>query len=177
MKKRLIATIMFCMVMFAGCSMIADKDAGDVFQEVDVDNPSEQPIQDAQETPTATDMETSQEVQEVAAESTPYSADAQKVEGIVTEFCAAYFGGDLDSIKTFLADQYIWDIEVYENSANKVEVTAVTGLEDIGEKNIDDVCVVSVEYKEEGMDTYLYLTVEFIKTDKGWKIEFYGNEG
>ncbi len=175
MKKRLIATIMLCMVMFAGCSMIADKD--DVFQEVYVDDSSEQPLQDAPETPASTDPETSQEVKEVTAENNSYSADAQEIEGIVTEFCAAYFGGDLDSIKSFLTDQYIWDIDVYENSANEVEITAVKGLEDIGEKNIDDVCVVSVEYMEEGMDTYVYLTVEFIKTDKGWKIEFYGNEG
>lgn len=177
MKKRLIATIMLCMVMFAGCSMIADKDADDVSQEVYMDNPSEQPLRDTPETPAATDLETSQEMQEVTAENSPYSVDAQEIEGIVTEFCAAYFGGDLDSIKSFLTDQYIWDIDVYENSANEVEITSVKGLEDIGEKNIDDVCVVSVEYKEEGMDTYVYLTVEFIKTDKGWKIEFYGNEG
>ena len=177
MKKRVIATVMLCMVMFAGCSMIADKDADDVSQEVYVDNSSEQPLQDAPETPTATDLETSQEMQEVTAENNPSSADAQEIEKIVTEFCVAYFGGDLDSIKSFLTDQYIWDIDVYENSANEVEITSAKGLEDIGEKNIDDVCVVSVEYKEEGMDTYAYLTVEFIKTDKGWKIEFYGNEG
>ncbi|MCM1111667.1 MAG: hypothetical protein NC399_00280 [Muribaculum sp.] len=111
------------------------------------------------------------------AKNNPYSADAQKIEGIITEFCAAYFEGDLDSIKSFLTDPYIWDVNVYENSADKVKVMAVKGLEDIGEKNIDDVCVVSVEYKEDGMDAYVYLTVELIKTDKGWKIEFYGNEG
>ncbi|MDE5698636.1 MAG: hypothetical protein K2I96_14710 [Lachnospiraceae bacterium] len=116
-------------------------------------------------------------MQEVTAEDNPYSAGAQEIEEIVTEFCAAYFGGDLESVKSFLMDQYIWDIDVYENSTNEVEIMSVKGLEDIGEKNIDDVCVVSVEYKEEGMDTYVYLTVEFIKTDKGWKIEFYGNEG
>ncbi len=162
MKKRLIATIMLCMVMLAGCSMTADKE-DDVSQEVYVDDSSEQPLQDA--------LETS------AAENNSYSADAQEIEGIVTGFCAAYFGGDLDSVKSFLTDQYIWDIDVYENSANEVEITAVKGLADIGEKKIDDVCVVSVEYKEAGMDTYVYLTVEFVKTDKGWKIEFYGNEG
>lgn len=177
MKKRLIATIMLCMVMFAGCSMIADKDADDVSQEVYVDNSSEQPLQDTPETPTATDLETTQVMQEVTAENNTSSADAQEIEEIVTEFCAAYFGRDLDSIKSFLTDQYIGDIDVYENSANEVEIMSVKELEDIGEKNINDVCVVSVEYKEEGMDTYVYLTVEFIKTDKGWKIEFYGNEG
>ena len=178
MKKRLVAIIMFCMVMFAGCSMPADKDADNVSREVYMDNSLEQPLQDAPETPTTTtNQETSQEMQEVTAENNSYSVDAQEIERIVTEFCTAYFGGDLDSIKSFLTDQYIWDIDVYENSANEVEITSVKGMEDIGEKNIDDVCVVSVEYKEKGMDTYVYLTVEFIKTDKGWKIEFYGNEG
>lgn len=142
--------------------MIADREADDVSQEVYVDNSSKQSLQDAPETPTATDLETSQEMLEVTAENNPSSADAQEIEEIVTEFCAAYFGGDLDSTKSFLTDQYIWDIDVYENSANEVEITSVKGLEDIGEKNIDDVCVVSVEYKEEGMDTYVYLTVEFI---------------
>lgn len=113
---------------------------------------------------------------EMSQKNNSYSVDAQEIKEIVTEFCAAYFGGDLDSIKPFLTDKYIWDIDVYEDSADKVEVTAIKGLEDIGEKNIDDVCVVSVEYKEDGLDTYVYLTLEFIKTDKGWKIEFYGNE-
>lgn len=176
---------MFCMVMLAGCSTSADGDADDASKEVYKDNSWEQPLQDASETNISINLETlaaagqdtSQEVQEVTAEKPSYSVDAQEIEGIVMEFCAAYFGGDSDSVKYFLTDQYIWDMDVYGNSADKVEVTAVKGLEDIGEKNIDDVCVVSVKYKEEGMDTYGYLTVEFIKTDKGWKIEFYGNEG
>jgi len=163
--------------MFAGCSTTADQDADDASREVYMDNSSGELLQDVPETPAATDQETSQEAQEVTVENNPYSADAQEIEGIVTEFCTAYFGGDLDSVKSFLTDQYIWDIDVYENSSDEVEITAVKGLEDIGEKKIDDVCVVSVEYKEAGMDTYVYLTVEFIKTDKGWKIEFYGNEG
>ena len=47
----------------------------------------------------------------------------------------------MDSIKSFLKDQYIWDIDVYENSANEVEITSVKGLENIGEKNIDDVWI------------------------------------
>jgi len=160
MKKRLIVAIMFCMVMFAGCSMAADKDADDVTREVYTDSSSEEPLQDVPET-----------------ENNPYSADAQEIAKIVEEFCAAYFGGDLDSVKSFLTDPYIWDIDVYGNSSNEVEILAVKGLEDIGEKTVNDVCVVSVEYREKGMDTCVYLTVEFIKTDKGWEIEFYGNEG
>ncbi len=192
MKNNLIIAIMFCTVMFAGCSMTADKAVDDVSQEGYINNSSEELLQDVPESPTATDQkllqnmpetsadtdqETSKEVQKVTAENNLYSADAQEIEDIVTEFCTAYFGGDLDSVKSFLTDQYIWDIDVYENSSNEVEIMAVKGLEDIGEKNVNDVCVVSVEYKEEGMDTCVYLTVEFIKTDKGWQIEFYGNEG
>lgn len=79
-------------------------------------------------------------MQEVIVENNLYSNDAQEIEGIITEFCAAYFGGNLDSIRLFLTDPYIWDVDVYGNSADHVEVTAVKGLEDIGEKNIDDVC-------------------------------------
>lgn len=141
MKKRLIAIIMLCMVMFAGCSMIADKEADDMSQEVYVDDSSEQPLQDAPETPAATNLETSQEVKEITAENNSYSADAQEIERIVTEFCAAYFGEDLDSIKSFLTDQYIGDIDVYENFTNEVEITAIKELEDIGEKNINDVWI------------------------------------
>ena len=185
MKKRLIAIIMFCMVMFAGCSTSTDKDTDDVPQKVYQENSLEQSLQEVpeasvamkEEAPASTSDETLQETQGVTAENNPYSADAQEIEEIVTEFYTAYFDGNLDSIKPFLTDQYIWDMDVYGNSADKVEVTAVKGLEDIGEMKIDDVCVVSVEYKEDGMDTYVYLTVEFIKTDKGWKIEFYGSDG
>lgn len=174
MKKRLIAIIMFCMVMFVGCSTSTDKDTDDVSPKVYQDNSLEQSLQEAPEASASMKEETSAST---TAKNNPYSADAQEIEGIVAEFCAAYFGGDLDSIKPLLTDPYIWDMDTYGNPADKVEVTAVKGLEDIGEKNIDDVCVVSVEYKEDGMGAYVYLTVEFIKTDRGWKIEFYGNEG
>lgn len=61
MKKRVIATIMFCMVMFTGCAMIADKDADGVSQEICVDDFSEQPSQDAPETSAAANPEASQE--------------------------------------------------------------------------------------------------------------------
>lgn len=117
-----------------------------------------------------------------AQESTPdteesLSSDGQKIKDIAEKFAAAYFNGDADSIQSFLTVPFDWDIEVYTGSGTISEVT-VKGLTDIGEPENGDVQVVSVEYRDSEIeDSYRYLTLEFIRQENEWKIQFYGIEG
>lgn len=107
-------------------------------------------------------------------------SDSMQIERIANRFAKAYFEGDIDVLKRYLTKPYVWKVEVCQNedNADKIAILAIKGLADIGEREIGDVCVISVEYQEpEIPDAYRYLTIEFVKEDAGWKIRFYGIEG
>lgn len=101
--------------------------------------------------------------------------DSESLRKIVVDFYEGYFGGDIDSIKPYLAEPFDWDIEVHPT--DNVEISAIKGLENAEGKDIGETCEVSVEFRESGADNYFYLTIEFIRTEQGWKIYFYGIEG
>lgn len=108
------------------------------------------------------------------------SSDAVQIEKIANQFAEAYFEGDDDTLKQFLAKSYAWEVETCQNTDgfDKISIIDIKGLSDIGEKNIGDVCVISIEYQESEInDRYLYLTIEFVKEEAGWKVRFYGIEG
>lgn len=107
-------------------------------------------------------------------------SDAVQIEKIANRFARAYFDGDDDTLKQFLTESYAWEIETCQNTDgfDKISIIDIKGLSDIREKNIGDVCVISIEYQEsETNDMYLYLTIEFVKEEVGWKVQFYGIEG
>ena len=105
------------------------------------------------------------------------SSDGQEIKGIAEKFATAYFNGDTDSIQSFLTVPFDWDIEVYTGSGTISEVT-VKELADIGAPEDGTVQVVSVEYRDSEIeDSYRYLTLEFIRQENEWKIQFYGVEG
>lgn len=107
-------------------------------------------------------------------------SDSVQIERIANRFAKAYFAGDVDALKQYLTEPYDWKVEVCQNAdnADEVEILAIKGLSDIREQVVGDVCVISVEYREpEITDAYRYLTIELIKEETGWKIQFYGIEG
>lgn len=105
------------------------------------------------------------------------SSDGQEMKRIAEEFVTAYFNGDAGSITKFLSVPFEWDVEVYTGTGTISEVS-LKGLTDIGEKENGSVQVVSVEYIDSDLgDSYRYLTLEFIKQENEWKIQFYGIEG
>lgn len=108
------------------------------------------------------------------------SEDVQNIEELIRNFLKAYFEGNSDNLKQYLATSFEGDIAVYYNidATDDVYINALKGLEDVTEKNVNESCVVYLEYKEsEEDDTYKYLTMELIKEEAGWKIQFYGVEG
>lgn len=107
------------------------------------------------------------------------SEDAKEVQDIAETFSAAYFSGDVEEIKKYLTDPYDWDVEVYSNPEKSADISviAINGISDIGNKNVDDICVISMQYKQSPSDdTVQSLTIELIKKSEGWKIQFYGIE-
>lgn len=103
------------------------------------------------------------------------SADAKEINDIAEKFAAAYFSGDLDTVKSCLTTPYEWDIEVYMGTET-ISNQTLKGLTDIGENEIGSIKVISLEYRNNEQDTFQYLTLEFVKQKDGWKIQFYGIE-
>ncbi|MDE5893188.1 MAG: M56 family metallopeptidase, partial [Acetatifactor sp.] len=126
----------------------------------------EQLSQDILGTPASAESEESQVPEEI-----------EELRQIVVDFYEGYFGGDIDSIKPYLTEPFDWDLEVYDNPADGVEISAIKGLENAEGKSVGEVCVVWVEFSEPNADNYFYLTIEFIRTEQGWRIYFYGIEG
>lgn len=106
------------------------------------------------------------------------SEDAMEIGDIASDFSRAYFDGDQEELGKFLADSYDGDIEIYPDAEPKVAgMTAVKGLEDIGESRIGDTQVVSLECDRANTgEGLLYLTLEMVKQEDGWKVYFYGLE-
>lgn len=102
------------------------------------------------------------------------SADAREIKDVAEKFAAAYFGGDMDTVQSCLTTPYEWDIEVYAGTEIISDFT-LKGLKDTGEEAGSR--VISLEYKcNEQEDSFQYLTLEFIRQEDSWKIQFYGIE-
>ena len=103
--------------------------------------------------------------------------DCLEITAMIEAFSAAYFDGDVEGMREFLADTYEGEPETYE-SAGAVSDLTVKGLSASDEKKIEDErCVASLEFRDSTYeDMFLYLTFEFVRQEDGWKIEFYGVE-
>lgn len=103
-------------------------------------------------------------------------ADAQEILLLSKEFSTAYFNNDVDSLKQYLSDSYSGEIDGFPGGEG-VLVNSVKGLKDFENKEMKDSCSMAIEFKErETDDFYQYLTMELVKEESGWKIEFYGLE-
>ncbi len=105
------------------------------------------------------------------------SADAQEIKNLVEEFAAAYFDGNIDAVQRFLPETYGWDIDVYEGTGTISDIT-LKGLPETDEQPEGTVLVISMEHRNSDFgDMLLYLTIELIKQNGRWEIQFYGLEG
>lgn len=104
------------------------------------------------------------------------SADGQEIKNIAEEFSTAYFSGNVNAIQTYLTVPYEWDMDVYTGTGIIGEIK-LKGLANVGEEEVGMIKVISCEYKDNDSESLQYLTLEFIKQEDGWKIQFYGIEG
>lgn len=101
-----------------------------------------------------------------------------EIEDIVNALADAYFAADIDMIQQYLVNPYKWTIDVYNNpdQADEVNIIEIKGIPDNLAGNVGDECVVSLEFKNPGEDSFTYLTIELIKDEDSWKVEYYGLE-
>ena len=101
-----------------------------------------------------------------------------EIKYIVKAVADAYFAADTDMMQQYLVNPYKWTIDVYNNPdrADEISILEVKGIPDNLAGNIGDECVVSLEFKNPGEDSFTYLTIELIKDEGSWKVKYYGLE-
>lgn len=97
--------------------------------------------------------------------------DQQKVPMIVSQFYDAYFDGDTERMKQYLADDYKGHLDVYQGgSSQDVVVQSVETL-----SNEETSQMVRVTFLETELDdSYTYLMLELVKEEDNWRISSYG---
>ena len=107
------------------------------------------------------------------------TADRLEIEAITYRFTDAYFSGDTFTIGTYLVSPYQYNShDVFSEGGEVSSEKTVKGLEAIGNEQIGVRKTVWVEFKTSKYpDVYIYLRIEFIKQENGWKVDFYGLEG
>ena len=108
----------------------------------------------------------------------PETEDRQKIRVVLENFAEAYFDGDVDAVKKFLASTYEGQIDIYEGTGTVSDLT-VKGLPDANAKKIENgECNVSIQFRDSSYeDMFLYLSCTLVKEQGDWKIQFYGVEG
>lgn len=103
--------------------------------------------------------------------------DREEADTVTTFFAGAYFSGDTEAMRQYLADSYSGTVEGYGGAAG-AEVTGKTGLPAQGEeRSVGAEETVSVQFKESpSSDSYTYLTMVLVKQEDGWKVKSYGLE-
>lgn len=105
------------------------------------------------------------------------SADALEIKNLAEEIFKAYYSGDIDAVQRLLPETYDWDIDVYEGTGTISDII-LKGLPEAGELPEGTVMAVSVEHRNSDFDDMLvYLTIELIKQNGRWEVQFYGLEG
>lgn len=122
--------------------------------------------------------ETEQTDTQTPGEMMPLSEDALEINDVSNAFALAYFAGEKEEMRKYLADSYEGDLDVYSDADTKlVEIMELKGVEDIADAQTGDTHIVSLECNMAGTGEGLwYLTLEVIKQEEGWKILSYGME-
>ena len=98
------------------------------------------------------------------------NADAEK---IIMGFADAYFAGNWESMRGYLADTQARR-DVYTGNGDLVRYVSLKGLDALAESDSASVSLTFLESPEE--DSYTYLTMDVSKQDGEYKIRFYGLE-
>ena len=90
---------------------------------------------------------------------------------IVSQFYDAYFDGDTERMKQYLADDYKGHLDVYQGgSSQDVVVQSVETL-----SNEETSQMIRVTFLETELDdSYTYLMLELVKEEDNWRISSYG---
>lgn len=106
------------------------------------------------------------------------SEDVQEIRSVVEEFARAYFDGDADALKKFLASPFEGDIDTYDSyeGTGTASDFTIKGLPEAGERAVNNKLEISLEFMDSNDDSYTYLSLSFVKQEDGWKVKSYGLE-
>lgn len=104
--------------------------------------------------------------------------DRDAVKALTDSFSEAYFAGDVQAARSCLTEDYAQDIELYGGTPETVDIIQIKGLDRVESgAAIGSAYEIWVEFWSGTEDDSLtYLTLGFLKTENGWKIEWYGLE-
>lgn len=100
-------------------------------------------------------------------------ADRDRIFELSCEFAEAYFAQDFDSIRLFLSTDFVSNPKDTSPWAG-IDTYFVRGVDSISTEKANGVKVISIEFRNPDYpDSFIYLTVEFVKQDSDWKVHSY----
>ncbi len=103
------------------------------------------------------------------------TSESKALSMMVEEFAAAYFAGDSDTLKDYLAGSFAGSAETYSGPGT-AQIMAVRGLGTDRALPAGSTKDVSVEFLDSTEDSYTYLSMRVVKQEDGWKVQSYGLE-
>ncbi len=89
------------------------------------------------------------------------------------EFAEAYFAQDFDSIRLFLSTDFVGSPKD-ACPWTGIDTYTVQGVDSISAEKANGTKVISIEFRNPDYpDSFVYLTIEFVKLDGEWKIHAY----
>ena len=100
-------------------------------------------------------------------------ADRDRIFELSCEFAEAYFAQDFDSIRLFLSTDFVGNPKDTSPWAG-IDIYFVRGIDSISTEKANGTKVISIEFRNPDYpDSFVYLTIEFVKLDGEWKIHAY----
>lgn len=115
------------------------------------------------------DLDTSQ--RDNAVFTTP--EDRDRIFELSCEFAEAYFTQNIDSIRLFLSTDFAGNPKDTSPWAG-IDTYTVQGVDSISTEKANGIKVISIEFRNPDYpDSFVYLSIEFVKRDGEWKIHAY----
>lgn len=99
--------------------------------------------------------------------------DRDRIFELSCEFAEAYFAQDFDSIRLFLSTDFVGNPKD-TCPWTGIDTYTVQGVDSISTEKANGTKVISIEFRNPDYpDSFVYLTIEFVKLDGEWKIHAY----
>ena len=100
-------------------------------------------------------------------------ADRERIFALSCAFAEAYFARDVDAVGAFLSSDFTGNpksVSPWEG----ISAYYVKGVDSISTEKADGVKVISIEFRNPDYpDSFIYLTIEFVKQEGEWKVHTY----
>lgn len=100
----------------------------------------------------------------------------EEAKAAADQFSDAYFSGNIDGVKSYLAESFSGEPECYhpqEGESAEVEIIQVKGLQNINIFNMNKPCHISIEFCAAYEDSLTYVETDIVREKSCWKIKNY----